>query len=300
MAQERLHVVPHEEGWAVKAENTSGTESTHSTQREAIDAARDMCRKHEADLVIHRQDGTIRNVYAYGESNNNSSNGNIYEEETMSTRTERRERVELNDVASVGSRISWGAILGGAFVALSMIILLGVLCTALGLTVTDRVTDRTMYYGAMVATAVVALVALFIGGYIASCATAGETKGEAVMYGLILWGTVFAMLTTLTAAGANVGYSALMASSSTEGGTALSPKVMEDAGLERAQIERLQRSIDEGRPAQVSPTTAAWFTFGGILLSMATAVGGAIVGAGPTLFLRRVTVTAPARVGTTV
>jgi hypothetical protein len=298
MAQERLHVVPHEDGWAVKAENTSGTESTHSTQREAIDAARDMCRKHEADLVIHRQDGTIRNVYAYGESSNNN-NGNYYEEEnSMSTRTERRERVDINDVASVGSRISWGAILGGAFVSLSIIILLGVLCTALGLTVSDRVTDRTMYYGAMIAGAVVSLVALFVGGYIATCATAGETKGEAVMYGLILWGTVFAVLTGLTAAGANVGYNALMATKNDQA-SLLNPKMMEDAGLERAQIDRLQRSIDEGRPT-VSPTTAAWFTFGGILLSMATAVGGAVVGAGPTLFLRRVTVTSPARVGTTV
>lgn len=295
MAQERLHVVPHEDGWAVKAENTSGTESTHSTQREAIDTAREMCRKKESDLVIHRLDGTIRNVYAYGESTNN---GNIYEEENMTTRTERRERVDINDVASVGSRIAWGAILGGAFVALSLIILLGVLCTAMGLTVSDRVTDTTMYYGAMIATAVVSLVALFVGGYIASCATAGETKGESVMYGLILWGTVFAMLTGLTAAGANVGYNALMATSQ-ERGSVLSPKMLEDAGLQRAQIERLQSRIDEARPT-VSPTAAAWFTFAGILLSMATAVGGAIVGAGPTLFLRRVTVTTPARVGTTV
>jgi hypothetical protein len=297
MAQERLHVVPHDNGWAVKAENTSGTESTHSTQREAIDTARDLCRKKESDLVIHRLDGTIRNVYVYGESSNNS---NDYEEENnvASTRnehrTEPRERLGINDVASVGSRISWGAILAGAFVALSMMIALSVLCTALGLTVSERMSDRSLFYGAVICSLAVTLGSLFVGGYIVSCATAGETKSESIMYGIILWGAVFAILTALTAAGANMGYNAVMRVNN-DGRQAVLPTQdrMEELGFDRAQVQRLQDEINRGTP-QIDSSSVAWWTFAGIMLSMAAAVGGSIVGAGPTLFLRRtVTTTVP-------
>jgi len=298
MAQDRLHVVPHEDGWAVKAENTSGPESTHSTQREAIDAARELCRKKESDLVIHRLDGTIRNVYVYGESNNNNQD---YEEEKemANTRTERRERVEINDVASVGSRISWGAILAGAFVSLAMMITLGVLCSALGLTVSDRMSDRTMYYGAMICAAVVILGSLFVGGYIVSCATAGETKTESIMYGIILWGAVVAIMTGLTAAGVNVGANAVMAANHTTNNNAVtlpSDEWLTQVGLTPAQVERFHQYKDEVRPS--SSATAAWWTFAGILLSMAASVGGAILGAGPTLFLRRTTATTTVPAGT--
>lgn len=298
MAQDRLHVVPHDEGWAVKAENTSGPESTHSTQREAIDAARELCRKKESDLVIHRLDGTIRNVYAYGESNNN--NANDYEEDNnmATTRTERRERVDINDVASVGSRISWGAILGGAFVALSMMITLGILLSALGLSVSDRVSDRTMFYGSLIATAVVVLGSLFVGGYIVSCATAGETKTESIMYGIILWGTVIAIMTGLTAMGVNAGANAVLSARNTGNSTILPPgEWLTQQGFTAAEVERL-RSYSNQDEVKADATAAAWWTFAAILLSMAASVGGSIVGAGPTLFLRRTTATTTVPAGT--
>lgn len=297
MAQERLHVVPHDDGWAVKAENTAGQESTHSTQREAIDAARELCRKREADMVIHRLDGTIRNVYAYGEANNA---GDYEEDNNMAT--ERKERLEISDVASVGSRISWGAILGGAFVALSMMIALTALCTALGLTVSDRVSDQTMFYAGVIALLAVSLGSLFIGGYIVSCATAGETKSEAIMYGIVMWGTVVVLLAGLTAGGVNVGVNAIARADEIGSRAGLpTQERMEQMGFDRAAVLRLEEAMAEGAP-RTNVTEGAWWTFVAIILSMAAAVGGSIVGAGPTLFLRRLrtAATAPAvRVTTT-
>lgn len=277
MAVERLHVVPHDNQWAVKVENRTNPESTHGTQREAIDAARELCKRNEADLVIHRPDGTIRNVYSYSET----STANVYEENGEPSRAAERARGPgVSDLVSVGSRISWGAILAGAAVSLSMIIALGVLCAALGLTVTGRVSDRTLFVGAMICSIVAMVTALFLGGYITSLVTAGENKLEAGIYGIVLWGTVFAILTGLTAAGANVGTNALM-----------SPKdatedQMARMGLNAEEITKAQERLREAAPA-VSASGTAWWTFGGIVLSMAAAIGGSLLGSGPELVLRR-------------
>jgi hypothetical protein len=292
MALERLHVVPHNNEWAVKEENKTNPESTHGTQREAIDAARELCKKNEADLVIHRPDGTIRNVYSYSEAHTANVYDDNGEDKKAADRTA-RDRPELRDLASVGSRISWGAILAGAAVCLSMIIALGVLCAALGLTVSNRVSDRTLFVGAMICSIVTMVTALFLGGYITSLVTAGENKMEAGIYGIVLWGTVFATLTGLTALGANVGTNALIAAKNTP---VLSDEMLSQAGLDREEVARVQERLNAAAPA-VSATETAWWTFGGIVLSMAASIGGSLLGSGPELVLRRRRVPADARTG---
>src|SRR5262245_7592515 len=81
MASERLHIVPHEQGWALKREGANKIESTHPTQKEAIDAGRTCAQQEEVDLVVHRQDGTFRNVLTYtnepmSERTSERTNGN--------------------------------------------------------------------------------------------------------------------------------------------------------------------------------------------------------------------------------
>ena len=60
------HVVPQGDDWAVQRERAERATSIHSTQGEAIDAGRDLARKHETELVIHRPDGRIRDSDSYG------------------------------------------------------------------------------------------------------------------------------------------------------------------------------------------------------------------------------------------
>jgi len=58
---ENLHVVPRIEGWAVRSEGRTRPASIHSSQREAIDAARKLARRTAANqLVIHGRDGRIK------------------------------------------------------------------------------------------------------------------------------------------------------------------------------------------------------------------------------------------------
>lgn len=64
-----VHIVPHQEGWAVKIEGNERATSVHRTQEEAIDAGRDRARRDEAELLIHGENGRIRDRDSYGNDN---------------------------------------------------------------------------------------------------------------------------------------------------------------------------------------------------------------------------------------
>ena len=59
------HVVPHEYGWAVRREGNKRITSKHRRQDTAIRKAKQLARKYKADVIIHRQDGTIRDRINY-------------------------------------------------------------------------------------------------------------------------------------------------------------------------------------------------------------------------------------------
>lgn len=61
------HVVPHVEGWAVKREQATRATSVHSTQAEAIAAARHLAQRDKAELFIHGENGRIRDRRSYGQ-----------------------------------------------------------------------------------------------------------------------------------------------------------------------------------------------------------------------------------------
>ena len=61
-----LHVVQHENGWAVKEAGSEQVLSIHPTQREAIDAGRNIARCQRSELIIHGRDGRIRERSTYG------------------------------------------------------------------------------------------------------------------------------------------------------------------------------------------------------------------------------------------
>jgi len=66
MTGKNQHVVPHQGQWAVKGAGNQRATSVHDTQQQAIDAARDLARKQQAEVVIHRPDGRIRDKDSYG------------------------------------------------------------------------------------------------------------------------------------------------------------------------------------------------------------------------------------------
>ena len=111
------------------------------------------------------------------------------------------DEVGVDDVLPVGSRISWGAILAGAVLALALYFLLTLLGAAIGLSVAGDAGAAELGTGAAVWSVVVTALCLFAGGYAASHFTVGEHKVEAAVYGLVVWAVVFSMLLWLMASG---------------------------------------------------------------------------------------------------
>ncbi len=66
MSGKNQHVVPHKEGWSVKGAGNSRATSVHSTQEQAIKAAREIARNQQSELVIHRPNGRIRDKDSHG------------------------------------------------------------------------------------------------------------------------------------------------------------------------------------------------------------------------------------------
>jgi len=286
MAQDRIHIVTHENGWAVKREGKSDVESIHPTQKEAIDAGRELAQKSEADLVVHRADGTFRKVYSTGgeeseEMSERESNGsNRVAGDGRGTRP----RLETDDVVSVGSRISWGAGLAGASVALALMFALGTLSTAIGFSFRDAASDRALFAGAVICSLVTVVASLFVGGFVVSRITAGEDKTEALTYGVVLWGVLFAISAALATTGTSLGLNALSASSQAR--AVLPSDAFEGTKVTQEDMDKVRSRIENAAPA-VSAKAAAWWTFVGVIVSIAAAILGSIAGAGPTLVLRQ-------------
>ena len=59
------HVVPYEDGWAVRREGNKRVTSKHRKQSTAIRKAKSLAKKYKADVIIHRASGGIRERISY-------------------------------------------------------------------------------------------------------------------------------------------------------------------------------------------------------------------------------------------
>ena len=268
MSKRSFHVVPFEDGWALKEEGKSNPLSKHNTQKEALDEGRNLAANDddEVDLVVHRSDGRIRErltfTEEYGRNKNGGENGR------------KKEELKPEDVVSVGTRIRWQPIFAGAIISLATMYTLSVLTAAIGFSLHDRVTDDTIYYGGVVMAAITLLAALYLGGLVVSQTTAGEKPMEAVTYGVVLWGIIMLVIPVMVSAGVETGWG-FVQDQALKGN-------MEDPALRIQNLtdQEIEQIKDRAIPA-------LWITFGTILVSLAAAVGGAFVGAGPRLVFRK-------------
>jgi hypothetical protein len=188
------------------------------------------------------------------------------------------------DLYGVTTRVSWSAILAGAVIALACFFALSLFFAALGVSMSGAgMRDRTIGYGELIAGIFSIVVSLFIGGWIASQLTVGENRQEAVIYGLLTWGaTTFGML-WLVAGGVQAGYLTAV-------GTAT--VVKDNERLSQEQLNQMKAAVtpnqiqgDINDPAnrarlRENAIYAAWVSLVGLLLSMASCIGGALVGRG--------------------
>jgi hypothetical protein len=167
-------------------------------------------------------------------------------------------------------KVSWGAIFGGTVAALAIGTMLYALGLAMGLSMVDpnqpgSVRGSSLFTG--VWSLIVPLIALFIGGMVASRSSGAMTKVGGAIHGLVMWGlTVIAgawmvtnLLTSVVGGVASVGKTAVQAGSGAVAGmagqAAGASQLAESFGLNADDALRPlnQRLQAEGKP----PVTSA-------------------------------------------
>ena len=216
--------------------------------------------------------------------------------------------VQAEDVIPVRSRISWAAVVAGSLLALATFFLLNLLGSAIGLSVNDNVSGRSLAIGAVVWAVLVTAGALFLGGFIASQLTTGENKVEGILYGLLVWAVVFGLLMFMAARTASAGLSAMVGMANSANTTAAAngatwEELARNSGVPQNEIDRVRATVPDATARANDPvnrqaieenaTRAAWYSFLGTLVSMIAAALGGYVGAGPTLRLFTVRVRQP-------
>jgi hypothetical protein len=208
------------------------------------------------------------------------------------------QKVHAEDLLPVRSRVSWGAILAGVMVSLAVFYLLNMLGAAIGISVAGSTARERLGLGAVIWATVATLIALFLGGWVTSQLAVGENRTEAAIYGVILWGTVFTLMLVLMLNSVRLGFTGIVALGSnphitravegqTEGANA-----NDKMATAREKARRYGAEIQDAATSEEA-TQAAWWSFGGILLSMIAAVSGSVAGSGPTLVLHRLFVRRP-------
>ncbi len=207
----------------------------------------------------------------------------------------------VEDFASVGTRINWGAIFAGSILSLALYVLLSILGTAVGLTISERLNPSNLKWTAIGWAIFVTCVSLFVGGIVTSALTVGENKTESVIYGIVMWGLTLALVLGFGAVGVQTSFHTLirmreMAEPGTPGATEGWIAAARSAGVPAEQVDEWRRKLSANRDGAAPPaeqpaldreaaTRLAWYAFGGTWGSMIAAALGGLVGAGPTFRL---------------
>jgi len=191
--------------------------------------------------------------------------------------------IQASDVLPVRSRVSWGAIVAGAVIALTVYFVLTVLGVALGLSVSARVDENKLGAAAGIWALVSMLLSLFVGGYVATRCTVGENKTEAALTGIIVWGVVFSALSFLTAGAVNTGFNTILSVRQPErqDNIRLTDDELKSFGFTDEQIHQLRTPLDrlrtrvstvpeEMRSLAHDPrtTAAVWWGLTGLIVSL--------------------------------
>lgn len=161
-----------------------------------------------------------------------------------------------------GIRVSWGGIFGGVMVAVGFLLLLAALGVAVGVTAVDPQSTQLGKLGATAGiwTGVSLLLALFVGGLVASRLGATYDRTTSFFEGFLVWIVSLLLVAYLAASGMSwlAGDAFSMMGAAPDISMSAPPDVVE----------------------QIKPQAAktAWITFGSLVLSLGAALIGAMAG----------------------
>jgi hypothetical protein len=160
-----------------------------------------------------------------------------------------------------GARVSWGGIWGGVLSAVGVMLLLASLGVALGVGAADLqgVRPDTLGSAAGLYAAASLLIALFVGGLVSTRIGAIHDRATGFWEGALVWVVSVLLLAWLAASGV----SGLMGGAFSMLGHAAQGM----AAMMQPDSDAAARAVD-----------AAWYTFGGFMVSLLVSILGAMAG----------------------
>src|SRR3712207_4867696 len=158
-----------------------------------------------------------------------------------------------------GAKVSWGGIFGGVLVALGLLFLLGALGVAVGITAADpgQTQASTLGAGAGIWAGISLLIALFVGGMVATRIGAITDKTTGFFEGALVW--VVSILLMLYFASSGVSLIAGTATRLVGGATQAATTVMQGGGanvdMSGGVDQILQRLKDPKTAQQIASAT---------------------------------------------
>ena len=185
----------------------------------------------------------------------------------MAVPQERLRVTERPGAAVLGSqtlRVSWSSVWSGALISLGAMLLLATLGLAIGVSAADReagtTTARALGTGAAIWAGLTLLVAVFVGGMIATRFGLIEDTPTSAVHGALVWVLSVVAVLYLATSGVSFGVNTLLG---VAGPVMPAPGTTGAAGVAGA--------ADAAR-------TASWATFAALVISLIAAIGGAIYG----------------------
>jgi len=183
-----------------------------------------------------------------------------------------------------GMKISWGGVFGGVLAGIGALMLLSSLGLAIGISATDPVdpNGQALGIGAAVWTGLTLLISLFLAGWASTRLSMLWERTTAMFEGVLVWVLSLVLILYLTASGiglvANGAFNLIGSSAQTAVTDPARAGAEVRQNMSNLAAQARQNLSTTAAQAKPEATKTAWITFGALVLSLLTAVIGAMVG----------------------
>lgn len=188
-------------------------------------------------------------------------------------------QVVAHDAVQVKNRVQFGPILAGVLTAITTLLILSVLGLAIGASALEpRDAGESMGTAAAIWGIVSAIIAFFLGGWVAAKTAAVAGAGSGLINGLMVGAAIIALILWLTGSGV----SALIGTLGSNIGDIVNVVQDEGASTQDAQqqVDQAQEQVEQIDPNAAFNTVkdAAWGTLVGLIVPLVAAGAGGLLG----------------------
>lgn len=188
-----------------------------------------------------------------------------------------------HDAVEVKNRVQFGPIIAGVLTAITTMLILTVLGLAIGASALEpRDAGESLGFGAAAWGIISALIAFFLGGWVAAKTAAVAGTGSGLINGLMVGAAIIVLVLWLTGSGV----SAILGTVGSNIGDIVN--VAQDEGVSTQNAEQQAQDAQaqaEAQLEQVDPSTAfetvrdaAWGTLAGLIFPLGASAAGGVVG----------------------